>query len=85
MATPYCPGWGNKNFEPSAAAGEEFVRDLEQYARPVAGAFVGPGRPAVHEVQKHLLSVLDNIVIAASGYVDYRADAAGVVLELGVV
>ena len=38
-----------------------------QDARPVAGRFVGPGGPAVHEVQQHLLAIFDDRVVAASG------------------
>ena len=44
--------------------GEELVRHLEEDAGPVAGRFVGPRRPAVHEVQQHLLAMLDDGMIA---------------------
>ena len=61
------------------------MRDLQQNARPVAGRFVGPGRPPVHQVQQHLLAVLDDGMVAAAGNVDDGPDAAGIVLPLRIV
>ena len=44
-----------------------------------------PGRPAVHQVQQHLLAVLDDGVVAAPGDVHHGPDSAGVVLPLRIV
>ena len=59
--------------------------NLQQHARPVAGRFVGPGGPAVHQVEQNTVAVLDNPVLASSGYVYDRSHAAGVVLVRGIV
>ena len=59
--------------------------DLEEHARPVAGGLVAAGGPAVHEVQQHLLAVLDDPMVPPPGDVHHGPDAAGVVLAPGLV
>jgi hypothetical protein len=61
------------------------VGKLDQDAGPVAGGLVGARRPAVHQVQEHLLAVLDNRVAAAPRHADDRPNAAGVVFLRGIV
>ena len=76
---------GQLEAQPGGHGAKEPVGNLQQDARPVAGRFVGPGRPAVHEVQQHLLAVFDDGVVAASRDIDHRTDAAGIVFPLRIV
>ena len=76
---------GQGKAQPVGLGGEELVGNLHQDARPVAGRFVGPGRPAVHQVHQHLLAVFDDLVLAPAGNIDDRADAAGIVLPPRIV
>ncbi len=85
MATPYCWRLGQIEAQAGCLADKKLMRNLHQDACPIAGRFVGPRGPAVHQVQKHLFAVLDNIVIPASGYVYYRANSTRIVLELRIV
>ena len=64
---------------------KEAVGNLQKDAGAVAGRFVGPGRPTVHEIQQHLLAVLDDGVVAAAGDVDDRADPTGIMFPLRIV
>ena len=85
MASPYRFGRRQGETQPIGLFGEKLVRELHQDARPVAGRFVGPGRPPVHEIQQHLLAVFHDGMIADARNVDDGADAAGVVLPLRVI
>ena len=78
-------GRGEAEAEPVGLGRKELVGHLQEDAGPVAGRFVGPGGPAVHQVQQHLLAMLDDGMIAAARDIDHRADAAGVVLPLRIV
>ena len=76
---------GQLKAQPGGHGAEEPVGNLQQNARPVAGRFVGPGGPAVHEVHQHLLAVFDDGMVAASRDIHHRTDAARIVLPLRIV
>ena len=44
-------------------SGKELMRNMNQYARAVAGGFVGPDCPAVQQVHQYLLAVRENLMI----------------------
>ncbi len=56
------------------------MRDLEQDARPVAGGLVGPGRPAVRQVDENLLAVREDGVVPRAVDIDHGPNPAGIVL-----
>ena len=85
IATPYCFGSGSWKPNSGRHGAKEPVGNLQQDAGAVAGRFVGPGRPAVHEVQQHLLAVLDDGVVAASRDVHDGPDPARIVFPLRIV
>ena len=76
---------GKRKTEGVGLGAEELIGDLDKNPGAVAGRFVGARRAAVHEVQQHLLAVLDNGMIAASCDVDDGADAAGIVFPLRII
>ncbi len=78
-------GDGQGDPQPLGLVAEELVGHLEENARPVAGRFVGAGRPSVHQVQQDPLAVFDNRVIGAPLNIDNGPNAAGVVFPLGIV
>ena len=59
--------------------------DLDEDAGPVAGVLLGAHRPAVLEVAEHLERLLHDVVRGPSLQVDHEAEAAGVLLVLGIV
>jgi hypothetical protein len=69
----------------AAGVGEEAVRHLHEDAGAVAGVLLAAAGPAVLQVQQHLDRLVDDRVRATPVSVDHEADAAGVVLEAGVV
>ena len=79
------PGSRDCEAQPVGLGGEELVGHLQENAGPVAGRFVGPRGPAVHEVQQHLLAMLDHRMIAGARDIDNRTNTAGIVLPLGIV
>ena len=85
MPTPYVPAAGQRDAEPLRLRLEEPVRHLAEDARAVAGQLVAAHGPAVHEVLQHGDAVGHDAVRAAPVDVDEEPDAAGVVLEGGVV
>src|SRR5262249_13492449 len=64
---------------------EELVRDLYQNARAVAGARIGANRPAVFEIAEDGERILDQLVRFPALDVGNETDAAGVLLERGIV
>jgi hypothetical protein len=64
---------------------EEAVGRLEQDARPVAGVGLGAGGPPVVEVAQRPEAHAHDVVAAPALHVHHEGDAAGVVLEGGVV
>ena len=85
MAAPYRFGAGRAKPKRSASSARNSCGSCIKNARPVAGRFVGPGGPPVHQVQQHLLAVFHDGMIADARYVDDGADAAGVVFPLWLV
>ena len=61
------------------------MRNLHQDAGAVAGARVGADRAAVLEVQQNGQRVFDDLVRLASLDVGDEADAAGILVERGIV
>ena len=66
-------------------AEKKLVRDLHQYAGAVAHARIGAHRAAVFEIAEDLQPVLDDLVRLAAFDVGDEADAAGILVERGVV
>jgi hypothetical protein len=74
------PRLGQRKAPRVALGREKLVRDLEQDARPVAGGFVGPGCPAMRQVDENLPAVLDDGVVLRAVDLDHGPDATGIVL-----
>jgi hypothetical protein len=68
-----------------ALAGEELVRDLDQYAGAVTGFRIAAARSPVRQIDQHLYALDDNIVRFLTFNVGDEADTAGVVLMAGIV
>ena len=66
-------------------SGEELMRDLHQDSGAVAGARIGAHRAAVLEIDQDREGVFDDLMGLASLDVGDEADAAGVLVERGVV
>ncbi len=66
-------------------AREELVRDLHQDAGAVAGARIGADRAAMLEVEQDGQRILDDLVRLAALDVGDEADAAGILVERGIV
>ena len=64
---------------------EERVGHLQQHAGAIAGVGLAAAGAAVVEVLQHLDRLLQDLVRLAALDVDHEADAAGVVLEPGIV
>ncbi len=64
---------------------EELVRDLHQDAGAVAHARIGTDRAAVLEVAQDPQAVFDDLMRLAALDVGDEADAAGILVELGIV
>ena len=71
--------------EPRRLLGEELVRDLHQDAGAVAGARIGADRAAMLEIAEDGERVLDDLVRLAALDVGDEADAAGILVERGIV
>ena len=84
-ARPVVPGGRQFELQAIGLGGEELVRNLHENARPVARRFVGPRGAAVLQIQENLLGIIDDFVALGAGNVHHRADAAGIVLVLGIV
>ena len=65
--------------------GEELVRDLRQDAGAIAHARVGADRAAMLQIAENLQAVFDDLVRLAAFDVGDEADAAGILVERGVV
>ena len=65
--------------------GEKFVADLQQDAHAVAGPALGVLAGAVLQMLDDGQRVADRLVALAAVDIHHRADAAGVVLEPGVI
>ena len=83
--TAYSPGVGQGEAELLAFPDEEAMRDLRQNAGAVAGARIGADRAAVLEIADDGERVLDDLVRLAALDVGDEADAAGVLVERGIV
>ena len=79
------PGLGQGDPEPRADPQEEGVGELGQDPRPVAGLLLRAPGAAVVEVQEDLDAQADDLVGLDVVEVGDEADAAGVVLEAGIV
>jgi hypothetical protein len=66
-------------------AGKKLVRHLHQDAGAVAGARIGPYRPAVLEVEQDGQRILDDLMRLASLDVGNEADAAGILVACRVI
>ena len=82
MPTPYWPGGGSST---PATRAQERVGELDEDARAVARADVGALGPAVLEVVQRLERAADDLVGLLVVQARHHGDAAGVVLEPGVV
>ena len=78
-------GRGQGEAELACLLGEKLVRHLHQDAGAIAHARVGADRAAVLEVAEDLQTVLDDLVRLAAFDVGDEADAAGVLVECGIV
>ncbi len=84
-ADAVAPGRGERDVEAVALLLEEGVWHLEENARAVAGVLLATARAAVLQVEQNLDGLLDQVVRFAVLEVGDEADAAGVVLVVGVV
>ena len=69
----------------AAHATQKGIRQLRQNAGPVAGGGVTAAGPAVGQVDRHLQSRPDDVVRLSARYIADHADAAGLMLHLGIV
>ena len=83
--TAYWPGSGSVKPSSFAFAREELVRDLHQDAGAVAGARIGADRAAMFEIDENCQRILDDLVRLAALDVGDEADAAGILVERGIV
>ena len=65
--------------------GEKLMRHLDENAGAVTGVGFAAGGATVIEIREHLKGVGDDLVRFAALHIDDEADAAGVMLEGGVV
>jgi hypothetical protein len=84
-ADPIVPAGRQIEFQPVGLGGEERVGNLNEDSGTIARRFVSAGGAAVLQIQQNLLGVCDNFVTFRPGNIDYRPDAAGIVLVLRVV
>src|SRR5262245_65368531 len=84
MANSIVAGLGQLDLEARALGLEEGVWDLDEDAGAVAGNGIGAHRATVLEVLKDIERVLDDVVRRPASEVGDEADAARVVLPLGV-
>src|SRR6516165_7162720 len=64
---------------------EKAVRQLQKNPRAVAGVGLAAAGAPVAEVREHANRLGDDVVRFASFQIDHEADAAGVVLILGII
>jgi hypothetical protein len=84
VADRVMPGLRQLDFELAALLGEELVRDLDQHAGTVARHRVGADGAAMLEVLEDGDCILDQEVRISAFEVGDEADAASVVLALGI-
>ena len=80
MPTPYSPGAGRVKPELGAFAREKLVRNLDQYARAIAGLRIAAASAAVRQIDQNLDALQNDVVRFLAVDVGDKADAAGVVL-----
>ena len=83
--TAVLAGLGQREAELLRLAREELVRDLHQDAGAVAGARIGADRAAMLEIEQDGQRILDDLVRLAALDVGDEADAAGILVERGIV
>ncbi len=73
--------------KPSSFAflGKESVRDLRQNAGAVAGARIGTDRAAMLEIDQDRQRILDDLMRLAAFDIGDEADAAGILVERGII
>ena len=71
--------------ELGAFAGEEFVRNLDQDARAIAGFRIAAAGAAMRQVDENLQTLDDNVVRFLTLDVGHEADPAGIVFVPGIV
>jgi hypothetical protein len=71
--------------EAGEIGGQHRVRNLGQHARAVAGAGIGPDAAAVGQVDQPAQRAFDDLARRTALDVDHQTDAAGVMLQGGVI
>ena len=85
MPQPYSPGARHDDAGLLARLDQKLVRHLQQHAGAVAGVHLRAAGAAVVQIREDLQALLQDRVRFAALDVDDEADAAGVMLEGGVV
>src|SRR5208337_4904281 len=80
----FVPG-GQAEAELQALTGEKFMGNLDQHAGAIAGFRIAAASPAVGQIDEDLDAFGDDIVGPLAVNIHDEADAAGVVLQAGVV
>jgi hypothetical protein len=78
-------GLGQGDAEGRAGLAQEFMRDLHEDARAVAGERVGSGGAAMGQVFEDLQAVLDDLAAWPAFEIGDETDAASIVLVLRIV
>ena len=85
MADGVVAGLGQRDAQRRGHLAQEFMRDLHEDARAVAGERVGADGAAMGQIFEDLQTVLDDLAARPAFQIGDEADAAGIVLVLRIV